>query len=135
MRTNLEIISHSEFAKLPDRFWRMVEKTANCWNWTGMTNADGYGKIKFQGDRVSAHRLSYILENGIFDDGLCVCHTCDNRLCVNPAHLFLGTRKDNAIDAARKGRCAFQIHPKQQWAWPKGVKRNGYIRKNGKVHA
>lgn len=75
-----------------------------CWVWTGPTCASGrYGRIA--GIRlVMAHRYVFEKEFGQIPKGMCVCHTCDNGLCVNPAHLFLGTNSDNMKDMCRKGR-------------------------------
>lgn len=86
------------------RFWAKVDKSGDCWLWTAST-AVGYGQF-FPARRtmVYAHRLSYELAFGPIPEGLQVCHTCDNRRCVNPAHFFLGTHKDNADDRERKGR-------------------------------
>lgn len=97
---------------LAERFWAKVNKTDSCWLWTGGTNATGYGLIGKGGRHAGrlnllAHRVSYELTIGPIPDGLKVCHNCpdgDNPLCVNPAHLFLGTTTDNALDMVRKGR-------------------------------
>jgi len=80
-----------------------------CWNWQASTAGKGYGQIKIPGTRrqIYAHRLSYLIHLGEIPDGKEVCHTCDNPLCVNPAHLFLGTRKDNAQDMKQKFRSTF----------------------------
>jgi len=85
---------------IEERFWAKVEKTDDCWLWTGATFGDGYGNCS----RLRAHRVSWELANGPVPGGLCVLHHCDRPLCVRPRHLFLGTRKDNSDDKIAKGR-------------------------------
>lgn len=88
------------------RFWTKVEKRSDgeCWNWTGTGHPSGYGRIKIGRTNILAHRLSFLLNFSVDPGEMCVCHHCDNRLCINPNHLFLGTRTDNNIDMMAKGR-------------------------------
>jgi hypothetical protein len=80
----------------------------DCWGWSGTKDQHGYGKLSNRigrkGSPERAHRVSYEYAFGKIPDGLCVCHKCDNPECTNPAHLFLGTQKENMQDCARKGR-------------------------------
>jgi len=76
-----------------------------CWEWTGAKRGGyGYMWVFRQTSSELAHRLAYYYEHGAFDEGLVVCHRCDNPPCCNPSHLFLGTRADNNRDRSNKGR-------------------------------
>ena len=88
-----------------ERFWSKVKKGAECWEWTGAVNKrnKGYGRLDINGKQVRAHRLSYEIHYGPIPKGMEVCHICDNPPCVRPSHLFIGTHKDNMIDAGAKG--------------------------------
>lgn len=91
--------------KVAKRFYSRVIKTDSCWIWKGTIGTDGYGSLYDENSRQEkAHRISYRLNKGEIPKGLCVMHKCDNKLCVNPEHLSLGTRKENNLDRVKKGR-------------------------------
>ena len=99
---------------ITDRFWEKVDKTGNyCWIWTAGVSSNGYGVFHpTHNKHIGSHRIAWEQTNGPIPKGLCVLHKCDNPLCVNPDHLFLGTRGDNNRDKASKGRCQDQTGEK-----------------------
>lgn len=98
-RTPVETLALQELIRS-----RVVVTEEGCWEYQGHRSARGYCDIKWMGRSWRVHRVSYIAFHGPFDQSLLVCHSCDNPPCCNPAHLFLGDHKVNALDAARKGR-------------------------------
>lgn len=101
---------------LADRFWRKVTRASNdeCWLWIGSTDSKGYGQIRMPGSKATGRgRLRYathvsleLAGRGSVPDGMEALHTCDNPPCVNPAHLVIGTHRENMQDSWQKGRAS-----------------------------
>lgn len=83
-------------------FWSQVDKSGECWLWTGHVTHAGYGRIRWKDRKYAAHRLAFEMEFGATDQ--CVLHRCDVRNCVRPSHLFAGTQLENVHDCLSKGR-------------------------------
>ncbi len=119
------------------RFWRILQRIelvpGECWEWPGSRRHQGYGFLrsgKRRGNRdLLAHRVSYTIHHGPIPDGEIICHSCDNRPCVNPDHLFAGTDLDNSDDKIRKGR------PWMEDLTPKERRRRARVAEGAKVRA
>lgn len=92
-----------------DSFWKFVDRAGGddaCWPFTGFIRPDGYGSVHWDGKSRYPHRVAYALAGNDLAAGRVVRHTCDNPSCCNPAHLLIGSHKDNMQDAVRRGRIA-----------------------------
>lgn len=83
---------------------KIIKLPNECWEWQGALQGKGYGFTIYKGKTMTAHRASYIVFKQEIPDRLQICHHCDNKKCINPKHLFLGTGSDNMQDAMTKGR-------------------------------
>jgi hypothetical protein len=97
----------------------ILDRDDDCWGWSGRLERDGYARIKWDGKMYMAHRVSWEVHKGPIPEGLDILHTCDERWCCNPDHLFPGTTQDNTADMWRKGRAA-----------PQDGENNGYAQLN-----
>lgn len=93
-------------AKDINRFWAKIDKSIpeGCWLWKGGISSRGYGRFKIGRHDWQAHRISFLITYRFLYSNLEICHHCDVQLCVNPKHLFVGTRRGNMLDCSRKGR-------------------------------
>ncbi len=83
----------------------------NCWGWKGEINQQGYGRISYGSQRITIHRAAWLIFHKEIPKGMCILHKCDNPLCSNLDHLFLGTIKDNVHDMIKKGRRIIKKSP------------------------
>lgn len=101
--------THLAREQVAERYWERVIRypDTECWGWNGGNSGFGYGVMTNENGRnIHAHRVSWRIHFGAIPAGLDVCHTCDNPPCSNPAHLFLGTHKENMLDCSAKKRSA-----------------------------
>lgn len=108
MEVPMRLIDDSTRRRLESKFWKVmgdvpVPDANQCWEWSG-PKRNGYGCLKSLDIQEYAHRMSYGMFNAPIPSGLCVCHSCDNPGCVNPSHLWVGTKADNTRDMFAKGR-------------------------------
>lgn len=104
----IDIREFENFDKVKRRFLSLIDKDSsinNCWLWKGGKFPSGYGWIAWGKEKpYLAHRIAYIIFKDLIPNDKIVRHTCDNRLCVNPDHLILGTYTDNLHDCVKRGR-------------------------------
>lgn len=112
-------------------FWSLVKKASgdSCWEWLGGKDGKGYARVWRNGRRQGAHRVSYEITTGKIPDGLQVCHRCDNKMCVRPSHLFVGTQGDNMQDWTRKGKNSL-VNDRSLWSMGKHWAVNHALRRS-----
>ena len=121
--------------RVKKRFLGKVEKTNGCWNWIACYHrSTGYGRFGYNGKTEGAHRVSYMIYNGRISKGMSVLHKCNNKLCVNPNHLYLGNARDNARDRNEAGSTLFGEDHQNSKLRTKDVLEIRTLGKNGMLH-
>ena len=120
-----------------DRFWNKVDRRSfsECWPWTASLDSRGYGHIWWEGKLRTASRVSWMINKGPVPPGRHVLHRCDNLICVNPNHLFVGSHEDNMADMAQKGRRRGGVYETERTHCPRGHEyspTNTWVNKRGK---
>ena len=110
------------------RFWAKVDKSGDCWTWTGSRQKRGYGLFRIKGRLHKAHRAALMVSGIEVPAHLCVLHSCDNPPCCNPAHLRLGTKGENNTERSEKFRSAAKLTPED-------VREIRHLRANGATQA
>jgi hypothetical protein len=117
-----------------------IKKNNDCWEWQAFIMPNGYGRISYKGIDHYTHRLSYETFKGTIPEKKLVCHTCDNRKCINPEHLWIGTCEENTRDACNKGKMKGWIgkkHSKEsilKMRKPHNIDRKGEKHPNSKLN-
>lgn len=117
--------------KIEDRFLKRVIKSPGCWIWTGghrKRSSHDYGSFWFKGRNLGAHKVAFMLFVAPVPIGILVRHSCDNIRCVNPAHLLLGSQKENMADCLQRGRFAVARHPSAKLSPEKILEMRGMAR-------
>ncbi len=116
MAYEIDIRRFTSFPEFKKRFLTRINKECflsenkdKCWNWQGGRHWSGHGQTSWVGTKYLAHRISYIIFNGLIPNGLLVRHTCNNPSCINPKHLILGSHSDNSIDSVKAGTQRSQV--------------------------
>jgi HNH endonuclease len=106
MKTPIKILPFAMHPATVQRFWSKVKQAApdDCWEWQASISKNGYGSFKLGVSAVTTSRMAYALSTNDDPGEMVVCHTCDNRKCCNPSHLYKGTISQNSRDMVERGR-------------------------------
>lgn len=123
-----------EVCSLKCKLLKNINIKNDCWEWNKSLTNTGYGKLIHEGKSLISHRVSFEVFKGEIPEGLFVCHTCDNKKCINPDHLWAGTQKDNILDAKSKGRLPIQFGRKHTQETKEKFKKRLHSDRRGEKH-